>query len=511
MSEAMKTIAMYLPQFHRVAENDAWWGEGFTDWVAVKGAEKLYEGHYQPHEPLDDNYYDLMNKDTMQWQAELAKEYGISGFCFYHYYFKDGRKILEKPAQNLLEWTDIGMPFCFCWANETWARTWTKINKGNPWAEKFEEVNKQEKETTGILLEQKYGREKEWEAHFKYLLPFFRDKRYIRVNHCPIFLIYRPGDISCLAEMTYCWKNLARKNGIEDIYIIGLNMKQKKAGLDAVLLNGPGMYLPWEDVKTDNGVKSFAYETVWKQALDMKPIEGCRTYFGAIQNYDDTPRRGKNGTVLQDASPEIFQKYLYLLAEKNRETGNELLFINAWNEWGEGNHLEPDKRDGYAYLEATKRVVERLREESGEEIHVQEGLENNVCSGQETGKNSTETKFEEYFHLFDVWMSLREKNVNLDKYLLKYGYRNIAVYGLGIFAKHFMKELDESEVQIVYAIDRNKEIKYPDLAVKSLEQELPKVDAIIVTTVYEFDHIWRELKNKVDYPIISLAEIIKEC
>lgn len=506
----MKSIVMYLPQYHRVRENDEWWGEGFTDWTAVRAAEKLFQGHYQPHEPLDDNYYDLTDRSTLQWQSELADKYGIDGFCFYHYYFKDGKKILEKPAENLLKWTDINMPFCFCWANETWARTWTKINRGNAWAEKFERAVQGE-EDSGILLEQRYGREKEWEDHFKYLLPFFQDRRYVRLNNHPVFLITKPSDIDCLGEMIFHWKKMAHDYGLEDIYVIGLNIEQRKVGLDAVLFHGPGRYLSWENVKTINGVKSFAYEDVWKSAVTMKAVGHYKTYFGAIQNYDDTPRRGRNGVVLCGATPEIFRKYLYLLAEKNANAGNEFLFINAWNEWGEGNHLEPDKRDGYAYLESVRDVMDGVNSEINESAPVWKE-EDLLCLQQisEKHQNVVESKYEMYFYLFDAWMSLRERNISLDQYLLGYGYKNIAIYGAGIFARHLMNELRESEVQVAYIIDRDKKAKYPGMTIKSLDQHLPEVDAVIVTVVYEFDSIWQEIKDQVNCAILSLAEIIKE-
>ena len=152
-----KIISMYLPQFHRVKENDEWWGEGFTEWTAVKQADSLFDGHYQPRIPLNGNYYDLLDKETMQWQADLMKKYGIDGQCIYHYWFKEGRQILEKPAQNLLKWTDIDMPFCFCWANESWARTWSGLKNTNAWSAKQEP--KKQGDHNGLLLEQYYGTE----------------------------------------------------------------------------------------------------------------------------------------------------------------------------------------------------------------------------------------------------------------------------------------------------------------------------------------------------------------
>ena len=174
----MKTIAMFLPQFHRVKENDEWWGEGYTDWMAVKNAQKLFDEHYQPREPLQENYYDLLDKKTFEWQAGLMHKYDIDGLCFYHYYFKDGKKILEKPAENLLQWKDVDMPFCFCWDNTPWARTWSTIGEKAIWSDKYEK--KYDQEGNGILLEQSYGGEKEWREHFQYLLPFFKDNRYLK-------------------------------------------------------------------------------------------------------------------------------------------------------------------------------------------------------------------------------------------------------------------------------------------------------------------------------------------
>ena len=168
----MKVLAMYLPQFHRVKENDQWWGTGFTEWSAAKGAKKLYDGHYQPRIPQNQYYYNLLDKSVMQWQAELMRKYSVDGVCIYHYWFKDNRRILEKPAENLLKWKEVEMPFCFYWANVTWARTWSKLQNKTPWTNAYEP--KDSNEVNGILLEQKYGGEEHWREHFEYLLPFFQ-------------------------------------------------------------------------------------------------------------------------------------------------------------------------------------------------------------------------------------------------------------------------------------------------------------------------------------------------
>ena len=194
-----KIIVRYLPQFHRTKENDEWWGEGFTEWTTVRKGKSLYNGHLQPREPLNGNYYNLLDKNTMKWQADLARKYGIDGFAFYHYWFKDGKQILERPAENLLKWKDIDMPFCFCWANETWSRTWSNLMNGNVWAGEFEQ--KSECNDNGILLDQKYGLSGAWIDHIKYLIPFFQDKRYIKHNGKPVFMIYHPEEMHCLPDM----------------------------------------------------------------------------------------------------------------------------------------------------------------------------------------------------------------------------------------------------------------------------------------------------------------------
>ena len=217
----MKTIAMYLPQYHRTPENDEWWGEGFTDWVAVRNAKPLYDGHCQPRVPYNGYYYDLLQKDTMIWQASLMKKYGIDGVCMYHYWFKDGRRILEKPMENLLKWTDIDMPFCICWANETWARSWSDIGSKNTWM--TSEEKDRAREGNGVLLLQDYGKRLQWEEHFNYFLPFFKDDRYIRIDGKSVVLLYRTSEIYCLEEMLECWRELADKNGLGSLYVIGGN------------------------------------------------------------------------------------------------------------------------------------------------------------------------------------------------------------------------------------------------------------------------------------------------
>lgn len=173
----MKILALYLPQFHRVPENDEWWGEGFTEWTTVRNALPLFPEHEQPHIPKDNYYYDLLDKSTFQKQAEQIKNSGMDGICIYHYWFKNGRQILEKPAEKLLQWKDIQLPYCFSWAHEPWARTWGNFGDQNKWTSIYDKGKNSDRE---LLLEQKYGNAVDWKRHFEYLLPFFSDNRYIK-------------------------------------------------------------------------------------------------------------------------------------------------------------------------------------------------------------------------------------------------------------------------------------------------------------------------------------------
>jgi len=512
----MRAVAMYLPQFHRVPENDAWWGEGFTEWTAVRGGEVLADGQTQPREPLDDNYYCLLDKETLLWQAELLKKYDI-GLCFYHYYFKEGRKILEKPAELLLEHPEIEMPFCFCWANESWARTWSKIENKNSWVRKGE-VQSQE-EGNGILLEQKYGREQEWKEHFHYLLPFFKDSRYICVDGKPVLLIYQPTKIMVLQEMCWFLKELARKNGLPGLYIIGENTNKMLPGLDATMYSGPMGYSYAENATwyTEehfiNDVRSFSYDRIWGDALNAPLISGKKTYFGAFVDYDDTPRHGETGTFLTGVTVEKFEHYLYQMALKNLRAGNEFLFINAWNEWGEGMYLEPDKKVGFGYLEAVRRVMLRLKSEDvvcADPVNI-DG--NDALLGlEEVDKAEViAKKYSRYFLLMDQWMTLREKGVSLTAYLKRLGYKKVAIYGYGVFGRHLHYDLEKDGIQVQYVIDRDRRVEKQGISLfMPTDESYPKTDAIIITSVYEFDAVWNLMRNKVESPLISLLELFEE-
>lgn len=364
----IKTVALYLPQFHRVKENDEWWGDGYTEWTAVKAAKPLFEGHYQPHIPLDENYYNLMDKKTMEWQANLMHQYGIDGMAIYHYYFKNGRKILEKPAENLLAWKDIDMPFCFYWANESWARSWSAIRNKNAWNDLKEKERDNPNGENGVLLLQEYGGEKDWEEHFIYLAQFFEDERYIKIDDRPVLLVYKPDDIGCFHKMKEAWKLMSEERGIQEPFYIGGNTTS--ALYDAWLRHNSvkGHFNP------EKGVYTIDYSDNCREQLKdvLQTPEG--TLFCGLTAFDDSPRRGSKATVTENIDSGIFYKYMKELYYISKQRGNEILFVNAWNEWGEGMHLEPDEHFGYEFLDALKRAEEDYLSISMEEIQEIEEL-----------------------------------------------------------------------------------------------------------------------------------------
>lgn len=371
--DVIKPIAFYLPQFHEIKENNEWWGKGFTEWVNVTTARALFQGHQQPKVPLDDNYYNLLDKKTMKWQADLARQYCIYGFCMYHYWFKSGKQLLEKPAENLLRWKDIDIHFCFSWANESWVRTWSKAG-GNDWNECLDQkIERQGQSATGVLMEQDYGNVSDWRKHFDYLLPFFQDSRYIKVDNRPMFLLYRPLSIECLEEMLGCWEKWAVENGFDGMYILSTNADVEKNKY----IQGIVKYEPtcvWQEVfglqtylQANIGkirkkvfgpcLKKYDYDKVWKGIL-KKYCFSKSTFPGAFVNFDDTPRRGKNGAIFVNATPEKFYRYFSeLVAQCKDYYKQDYVFITAWNEWAEGAYLEPDTLNGYAWLEAVRKAV----------------------------------------------------------------------------------------------------------------------------------------------------------
>lgn len=500
----MKVIAFYLPQFHRIPENDKWWGEGFTDWVSVRKAKPLFQGHNQPRIPQNNNYYNLLDKDTMVWQSELMKKYSVDGVGIYHYWFKDGRRILEKPAENLLRWKDVDMPFCFYWANQTWAKTWSKYGgNNNIWID-AEKGNQNKKNEEKILLEQSYGIEKTWKEHFEYLLPFFKDERYIKVDNRPLFLILDTEKIPCLVEMLECWRKWAVESGLNGIYVVGANCNRKKwKSLDAQLYHELSRNLGKCKVK-GQGVKRFDYDELWEKILSDR-FSG-KTYFSGVVNYDDTPRQGQKGNVVENATPDKFSNYLTELMAKSYAAGNELVFLNAWNEWGESMYLEPDESQGEAYLQAIPYAKEHFKER----IH-------KYIKNQNEDIDIVDSKERYNLSVLDYWMVLLENNFSPAEYLKNNNYREIAIYGYGILGKHLYSQLSGTGIDIKYVIDRRKEQLteqnkrlHVNMDLYLPSEPLPQVDVVVVTAIYDYENVFYYLKKQGVKKIISLESILHE-
>ena len=363
----MKKIAFFLPQFHIIPENNRWWGDGFTEWTNVKASRPQFKGHIQPEVPIDRDYYCLLDTDTQEKQSRLALEYGLDGFCYYHYWF-DGKLLLEKPMENMLQNKKINIPFCICWANESWARTWDG------------EENK-------VLIRQNYDEsEIGWKIHFDYLLRFFKDDRYIKDNNRPLIIVYKPQLIKKCRDMLICWDKLAKESGFNGVYVgcqhpsvydydfhdfgidFGIEFEplyslreekhclQKNINKIVYGLKNP-KWLMWKIKRKIMGCPNVHdYDLIWKRIVDRIP-ESNDTAAGAFPAWDNTPRRGQQADVFYKATPPKFAEYFKKRMENAKKYyGVDYLFINAWNEWAEGAHLEPDERNGYGYLEAIKNI-----------------------------------------------------------------------------------------------------------------------------------------------------------
>lgn len=372
----IKLLAYHLPQFHEIDENNAWWGKGFTEWTNVQKAKPLYLGHKQPRIPSQRNYYDLANPETLVWQMQLAKKYGIYGFCFYHYWFGEGRVLLDKPLENILITPKADLPFCISWANENWVKTWHGSGGGNR-----------------LLIRQKYGDVLEWTVHIEWLIRFFRDPRYIKKDNKPVMLIYNINQIPHREKMLDLWNEQVKKAGFDGIWLVAMKKddrdRVKCSGVDATVSFEPRrtrqstkrFKSQWCQYKLRNGERlsnipvlnrflytTFSYDKINQIILNREHKKN--EYRGVFTNYDETPRRKEWSLVFKGSTPTKFQYFLEKNIEKSLHENNEFLFINAWNEWGEGAYLEPDEQYGLSYLKAVKRAlrnVKKRREKNDEE------------------------------------------------------------------------------------------------------------------------------------------------
>jgi lipopolysaccharide biosynthesis protein len=357
-----RIIAFYLPQFHPIPENDAWWGKGFTEWTNVAKAKPLFRGHYQPRIPADLGFYDLRLPETRMAQAEMAREHGIEGFCYWHYWFA-GRQLLERPFSEVLRSGEPRFPFCLAWANGSWTGIW----HGEP---------------DRVLIEQTYPGIEDDEAHFYAVLEAFGDARYMTIEGKPIFVVYEPRTLPEPRRFTDGWRELALRSGLKGIYFIGVARRSwvpETHGFDASTLSNPGIVLSklnWvgrvnrlcqkrfgRDLtsverrirRLASRPKVYLYDSAIRHALPPLATDFIQ-YPCAIPNWDNTPRSDVNGVVFHRSSPESFRIHLTraLAQVIHREPEHRLVFIKSWNEWAEGNYLEPDQRFGRAYLQAIK-------------------------------------------------------------------------------------------------------------------------------------------------------------
>ncbi len=365
-----KVIAMYLPQYHRIVENDMWWGKGYTDWVAVKKSLPLFPGHNQPRVPYKEVYYDLAKKDVIKGQAEMAKKYGIYGFGIYHYWFSEDMVLLDKPAFILKDNRDIDIKYFFMWDNGSWKRTWSNVKFSNSWAPLYENS----KEGPEILAQLQYGGEKEWKSHFDYLYDFFADERYIKIDGKPVFGIFNQNnEAETLKKMFEFWNECAIKAGLPGIIILGRKNVENKNIADYIFDYEPAthgwggknylqkicMRIKDKSREKVGKLKTYEYSKIWKKIIDDVD-ENKKHLPGAFVRYDDTPRRGKNSAIVLNDTPDLFRDYMKQLLNKANKANKKFIFITAWNEWGEGAYLEPDEETEYLYLEALKCAIDSV-------------------------------------------------------------------------------------------------------------------------------------------------------
>jgi lipopolysaccharide biosynthesis protein len=395
MSGKVRLIAFYLPQFHPIPENDAWWGKGFTEWTNVTKAKPLFRGHYQPHLPSDLGFYDLRQPEARQAQADLAKEYGIYGFCYYDYWFH-GRRLLERPFQEVLASGKPDFPFCLCWCNEDWTAKW---NSGND----------------RILMKQTYSADDD-RQHIRGLISAFKDPRYIKIDGRPLFLVYRAHALPDSSATAKIWREEAAKAGLPGLYLCWAlshdspDLNRGHIGFDAAVDFHPawiqlqkgikrsfldkihGRILGKEDPfshlyqrhyrdylkPTSNTQKAFPQKlTSWYfkkrckdmvydyatvvQSMTQRPEPDFKLFPGAAPSYDSSPRRSVNYGIFKESSPELYEQWLRsaILSSLRRFEGEaRIVFVFAWNEWAEGCHLEPDQKWGRKYLESTRAAIE---------------------------------------------------------------------------------------------------------------------------------------------------------
>lgn len=380
-----RVIAYYLPQFHPIPENDKWWGKGFTEWTNVAKAKPLFKGHYQPKLPADLGFYDLRMPEIREAQAEMAREAGIEGFCYWHYWFGDGKRLIERPFNEVLESGKPDFPFCLGWANSSWKNTtWHK-------AERFTKSE--------TLMKQTYS-EEDYVNHFHDNLKAFKDKRYILVDGKPLFVVFNPNDIPDPKRFISIWTELAINNGLKGIHFVGIT--SNLAGFKLDEKGNKRYYIPKKDESAapfyqrmfDKGfdavnsrsvsraelsavgrfkkayqsflriylkidiVKKFNYKDIIKYSF-VSEDSWENVYPTLLPNWDRTARSGKKANIYYNSTPELFEQHIKdaLSVIEHKDDEHKILFLQSWNEWAEGNYVEPDLKYGHGYLDVLKKCI----------------------------------------------------------------------------------------------------------------------------------------------------------
>lgn len=356
-----RVIAMYLPQYHPIPENDAVWGKGFTEWTNVAKAKPLYPGHYQPKIPADLGFYDLRMPEVREAQAELAREAGIEGFMYWHYWFGNGRMLLQRPFEEVVATGKPDFPFCLGWANHSWmTKTWTK---GNAF------------QKDPMIMEQLYPGKNDWELHFEYCLPAFKDHRYITVDGKPLFTIWAPMDMPDVKEFIAFWRQKAIENGLKGIHFVGLRYGKHTVqdilnlGFDAVNNRDTSKAMDRLDKShlisyVRFQLRRFGIPVTYnykKLTNVFYTEEDYRedTYPTIISGYDRTPRAGANTVIYTHYTPDSFKEQIKKALETvcDKQDEHKIIYLQSWNEWGEGNYVEPDLKYGKAFLNAIRDVI----------------------------------------------------------------------------------------------------------------------------------------------------------
>jgi lipopolysaccharide biosynthesis protein len=349
-----RLLAFYLPQYHPIPENDAWWGKGFTEWTKVTQGRPLFKGHQQPHLPADLGFYDLRLPEVRAQQAELARDAGLNGFIYYHYWF-NGRRLLERPTDEVLRLKQPDFPFCLCWANEPWSRNWDGENRS-------------------VLMPQAYSDAGDLE-HIQWLLGAFADERYLKIDGRPLFLIYRPSDLPDIRKTAAVWRAAAQRIGFPDLYLCAVRAfpgefcDPAKFGLDALVDFRPNGADCGPRLKSDNPLeigyrlhRVWDYDSLARVSLS-EPLPDYRFFPSVCPCWDNSVRRSEGGVIFRGSTPDVYGEWLrtVLVREAIRPQKESLIAINAWNEWAEGNHLEPCQRWGHGYLDATREAISHAR------------------------------------------------------------------------------------------------------------------------------------------------------